>query len=283
MRAHPRIVVGVDFSLESLQAVDHALEVARRTSAAVTLVHVGAVPDRPPDDQWAEVLRGRVGQARDRLDELHQRLHGMGVDVEHVVVNGWPDTALTDTAHELDARFVVVGTHGRTGLRRVALGSVAEKTARLAGCSVLITRGDAIPGGYRRIVVGTDYSPSDTRALAAALELAAPVATIEVVHVWHPPYVEFDLDGRMIAVLRDAAVQQAEQHRKEILATPHPPGVTIRFELEDGVPFAVLDGRDGTDLVVVSSHGRRGLRRLLLGSVAESTIRHARCSVLVAR
>ncbi len=76
----------------------------------------------------------------------------------------------------------------------------------------------------------------------------------------------------------------AETERARILGMPRPPSVAVRFDLRDGMPLAILEAESGSaDLVVVGTHGRRGVRRFFLGSVAKATIRHARCTVLIAR
>jgi nucleotide-binding universal stress UspA family protein len=282
-----KIAVGIDFSPGSLRAVDHAMMVARQTGASVTLVHATAVPapfHQRSDDAWAALLRENLAANRARLEELHQRLRGQGVELSQVVADGEADPALADASRELGADLVVVGTHGRTGLARVVLGSVAEKTIRLAPSSVLVARGEPPPGGYQHVVVGTDFSPLAWKALERALELTAPGGHVHVVHAWQAPYLELDLSGQALAALREGAEQETEAHRERVLAMPRAKGVMVGLDLVDGVPFTVLDTYSSqAQLIVVGSHGRRGVRRFLLGSVAETTVRHARCPVLIAR
>jgi len=284
------IVVGVDFSPESDRAVAHAMDVARRTGSPLTLVHVGLVPDEPVGlspsmaetaETMRTVLLERLAQDRAQLADLRERLSGQGVEVSHVVVDGFADTAVAKAARELDARMVVVGTHGRTGFRRLVLGSVAEKTIRTAEMSVLVPRGDAPSGGYQRVVVGTDFSDGARHALVQALEVAAPEAKVRVVHAWALPYGLVDLDGRVVSRLYQDAEAAAAALRDDPLLRARP---NTTVEVGDGSPAMLLDSlSDEADLIVVGSHGRRGFRRFLLGSVAEATVRHARCSVLVAR
>jgi nucleotide-binding universal stress UspA family protein len=284
---HTRILVGVDFSPSSLRAVEHAMAIARPRGAPVVLAHVAAIPpprDVSGDDAFAALLRERLAADRAALADLRDRFAGQGIELSQILHDGFADAALADIAREVGAALIVVGTHGRTGVRRWMLGSVAEKTVRLADASVLVARGEARPGGYRRIVVGTDYSDLAWRAVARALELAAPDAEIRVVHAWQAPYVEYDLTGEILAKLRESAEAEAQVHRVRVRELPRPPGISMRLELADGVPFEALDELSTeSDLVVVGSHGRRGVRRFILGSVAEATVRHARCSVLVAR
>ncbi len=292
MRTKP-IVVGTDLSSGSERAVEHALGVARRTGADLILVHAGVVVDQPTDlpasmqataTAWRAVLAQRLAQDRAELGDLRQRVSGQGVEVSQLVVDGFADTGLAEAARELDARLVVVGTHGRTGFKRLLLGSVAEQTVRGAPCSVLVARGDAPAGGYRRVVVGTDFSAQAMVAVEQAYAYAAPDAELRVVHASSMPYAIAEVSGELLAQVREGTEATAAALQEELRARPHPPGVSIRVEVVFGTPAAVLDDLSGcADLVVVGSHGRRGVRRFLLGSTAEATVRHARCSVLVAR
>jgi nucleotide-binding universal stress UspA family protein len=282
-----KIAVGVDFSVESRCAVDHALLLGRQEGARLVLVHVANIPlpqSVSPDDPYAALYRERLADARRALNELRERLSGQGVEVSQLVADGKADPVLADAAGELGAELIVVGTHGRTGVRRILLGSVAEKTVRLASTSVLVARGEAPVDGYHRVVVGTDFSPTSWLALRSAFELTAAGGHVDVVHAWQAQYVELDLTGRSAEWLLDAAVLELEANRDRVMAMPRREGVTVELHLAGGAPFAVLDERsEGAQLVVVGSHGRRGIRRFVLGSVAEATVRHARCSVLVVR
>ena len=282
-----KIAVGVDFSPESDRAVEHAMMIARAAGAALLLVHVARVPpptSAAPQVGWLALQRERLAADRARLAELREQLEGQGVEVSQLIADGEPDPALADVARELGVELIAVGTHGRAGMRRLLLGSVAEKTVRLASSSVLVARGDAPSRGYRHVVVGTDLSPLADRALEQAVQLIAPGGHVQVVYAWQAPYLEYDLSGRVTLELRAGAEAELGARRERLLALPRPPDVTMSVELRDGAPVLVLEelSRDA-QLVVVGSHGRRGVRRFLLGSVAEATVRHARCSVLVVR
>lgn len=292
-----RIVAGVDLSPESILAVEQAMAVARHQGAELVLVHVGAVPEAPEGlppsmrataSHYRAMLNDRLAEDRAGLEALRQRLIGQGVQVSHVIVDGYPDTALAEAAGSIGAGLVVVGTHGRTGVRRVLLGSVAEKTVRLADTSVLVVRGAAVAGGFRRIVVGSDFSPLAETAIARAVAMAAPGARIEVVHAWNVP-ADVSPEGSLAAALADLRGSLSDDTLRaggELCAAWKARGADLNFRSIEGAPDAALHDAAielDADLVVVGSHGRRGLRRWLLGSVAEAIVRHAPCSVLVAR
>lgn len=295
------IVVGVDFSPSSEVACRQALGVARRAGARMVLAHAAALPEQPEGlpasmadtaQAYLGVLRGRIAEDQRALGELGDRLGGQGVEISHVLVDGFPDDALVTAARELGAELIVTGSHGRRGLGRILLGSVAERVVRGATLPVLVARGaaEAADGGFHRILVATDFSESAERGFDLALALAAEGAAIELVHFWQLPslsraHAPEEVDATL-AEIRAGMEQHGAERGAEALATRDTTRAQVRYSLREG------DARDGIidlaritgcDLVVVGSHGRRGLRRLLLGSVAESTVRHAPCSVLVAR
>jgi nucleotide-binding universal stress UspA family protein len=114
--------------------------------------------------------------------------------------------------------------------------------------------------------------------------MTAPDGRVQVVHAWMAPFVDHDLTGHMLQHQRDLAERDVASYAAQVQAMPRPPGVRVSVQLVDGTAVTALDDRSvHADLVVVGSHGIRGLRRLLVGSVAEAVARHAHCSVLVAR
>jgi nucleotide-binding universal stress UspA family protein len=294
-----KIVVGVDLSPGTELAAARAAEIAAQTGAELVLVHAATVaesPDVPASMKpTADALRGilleRLAQDRAALGDLRERLQDSGVAVSQLVVDRDADDALVEAATELGADLIVTGTRDRGRVRRWLLGSIAESVVRAASCSVLVTRGGDPERGFQRIVVGTDFSPAAEGALARAVELARPGAAIDVVHCFQVPLLSLTSNPDAVPV------EGYETLRAELLADAHARGdaalavhagapVTFRFHLVEEKPReAVCDLAEqlGADLVVIGSHGRRGLRRVLLGSVAEAVVRHAPCSVLVAR
>lgn len=282
-----QIIVGTDFSPESEVAAKHALHIARLTGANVTLVHASPVvepPSRSLASQWADMLQSQRTSSQERLDALRTWMSGEGLLVSRELVEDAPDAALTDRAAALGADLVVVGTHGFTGLTHLLLGSVAEKVIRHAHTSVLVARpGESLNSGYRHILVPTDFSDSADHALAMATTLAAEGARIDVWHWWHSPYGGPVPEPEALRQEIDSSTRAAGE---DLLERYRNPRYQISFHTGEaptrlGIQHELTGG--DYDLVITGSHGRRGLTRWLLGSVAESTARHAPCSVLVAR
>jgi nucleotide-binding universal stress UspA family protein len=290
-----RILVGVDFSPTSELAVQHAVAIARHTGAPLALAHVGLVPDSDDLDvaggastgPYRALLQLRLAEDRRRLASLRERIAGQGVELSQVVLEDMPDSGLIAAGKELDADLIVVGSHGRTGMSRFLLGSVAERVVRHADCSVLVARGEAVPGGYRRIVVGTDFSAPAAAALEWALTVAAPSADVRVVHGWSLTSLQANDPADLVALagaIDTARGEATSRFGRELLAARRRSDVRLHFDAVEGPASAVLiDASCDADLVVVGSHGRRGVRRWLMGSVAEAVARHADCSALVAR
>jgi nucleotide-binding universal stress UspA family protein len=154
---------------------------------------------------------------------------------------------------------------------------------------VLVSRGPvAKASGFERVLVGTDFSPAADKALRQAIALSSPGADIEVAHVWQYPAGSWGLGAlaehtRAMEELRVAVTQGAQERGARIAEQWKECGRNVHFELLHGPAASVLTTRAETthrDLIAVATHGYRGFRRLLLGSVAEATVRHSPCSCL---
>jgi nucleotide-binding universal stress UspA family protein len=291
-----KIIVGVDLSPQSQLAVQTAVDLARRDGAEVVLALADAVPQVPDGmserataaaKRQISAMAENLAVDRRALAELRERHTGQGATVSQVVVDGYADDQLPKLAREMGADLVIVGSHGRTGLKRVVLGSVAERVARLSECSVLIVRGEPPTGGFHRIVVGTDFSVQGKVAIERAITVAARDATIRLIHTWQVPYAASGVDASAVALpVGDLVDVWNDEGEALVQWTRQRTDLPVTFELCSGAPALALSDAAANakaDLVAVGSHGRRGLRRFVLGSVAEVTARHAPCSTLIAR
>jgi nucleotide-binding universal stress UspA family protein len=290
------IVAAIDLAVPSEQALERAAAIAQLNGASLILVHAQAddapVPgaDNEVVKQLGEVSAAvRVEEARrlaTKLDEMTAR----GIQASLVGRGGSPGDVVGDVAKEVNADLIVVGTHGHTGIQRFLLGSAATAILRTAPCDVLVCRGTPTSAAFTRPLVASDFSPAATRALRNAAALTAPGAAMEVVHAWQLPAGSWGatLLGQARFpwnTVRDAVLSGVKAQADKLVATTQDLGHPIHVELVQGPPPSVITHaaeRGGHDLIAIGTHGHRGFRRLLLGSVAESVIRHAPCSVLVA-
>lgn len=290
------IVAGVDLSVPSEQAVDRAAALAQLHGAKLVLVH-GQADDAPIEhtdnamiEQLGEVSAAVRAEEAKRLGERVAQLAARGIDAELISRLGPPGEVVAGIAAERHAELIVVGTHGHTGISRFLLGSVATSVLRHAPCDVLVCRGTSGPSAFLRPLVAMDFSPAANRALAHAADLASPGAPIEIVHAWQLPAGSWGatLLGQARfpwSTVRDAVLTSAQAQADALVAAHAHLGHALHVELIQGPPASVLTHaaeKGGHDLIAIGTHGHRGFRRLLLGSVAESVIRHAPCSVLVA-
>ncbi len=304
------ILVGIDFSPESQIGLEHALHLARHCGSRLALVYAGAMPDpRPPIhdtgavglDLYHRVFQANLDEDRARMSELYQRIIDQGIEASQTFIDEFPDVGICRLAEEVDAGLVVVGSHGRTGIKRLLLGSVAERVIRLCGRSVLVARqspaqspdehtdskaGDSKAGEFRNILVATDFSPIAEQALRSAIGIAAPDARIDLCHCWYlPPIYQTRLTmSESVSDLSQPLAKYTERLGQEWAERYRRPGIDLTFHNlnsppTEGILHTLEQGN--YDLVVTGSHGRRGLRRFLLGSVAEVIVRHSPVSVLV--
>jgi nucleotide-binding universal stress UspA family protein len=284
-----KIGVGIDMSEQSIAALDQAMVVARHFGASIVLITAGDVhesgahahgPSAAAIEYYENILEERQRRVRTELQELHERYSGQGVDMSQTLVHGFADIAIADAAAEMGLDLLVLGTHGRTGLSRFFLGSVAERVVRLATCDVLIARGQIRT--LDNILVPTDFSPHAERAIEVAVALAAPGATLTLLHCTG---IDNERDAKLPAHLAES-VETAVQARADKLAEHYADeDLIIKTVVIAGAPAGEIRRiaeDEGADLICMGSHGRRGARRLILGSVAEVTVRHAPCSVYVA-
>jgi len=140
------ILVPVDFSPHSTAALERAVDFAKAFGARIHLLHSYAVPVRGvmpydfavPDGVWDGIRKA----AESKLEEFRQTVVSAGVEASSEVSSVMPSEAILAAVDEIDADLIVMGTRGHTGLKHVLLGSVAERTIRLAPCSVLTVKGE---------------------------------------------------------------------------------------------------------------------------------------------
>jgi nucleotide-binding universal stress UspA family protein len=142
-----RILVGVDFSAHSEKAVRYATTVANRFGARLTLLHViedpfvtGAWSSEAFVPNMPELLDKLTTAAQQQMAELKKRLAAHGFMAETDVVTGQPARTIVEHAASGGFDLIVMGTHGRTGLSHVVMGSIAERVVQHAPCAVLTVR-----------------------------------------------------------------------------------------------------------------------------------------------
>jgi nucleotide-binding universal stress UspA family protein len=292
------ILVPLDGSAFAERAVPVATELARRTGAGVRLVHVHMRVTADPIyvdglaviDEHMHSLGREHEQAY--LDQARKRLAADG-DLSAVLLYGPVADALADYVDSSGAMLIVMTTHGRGGLERAWLGSVADELIRVSPAPLLLVRPEpgSVPRPFRRILVPLDGSPAAEAILVHAIELARLEADSELIllNVVQPIWVP---DGAFAPTAsgREVTRRQEERARKylhRLARRLEASGLRVRTRVQTAttVALAILDAARGeqADIVALAAHGRSGIRRLTLGSVADKVVRGSPVPVLVFR
>ncbi|MCI0682365.1 MAG: universal stress protein [Gemmataceae bacterium] len=276
-----------DFSEHSADAFRLACLLARDHKAKLVLLHVAAPP--------VTVTSGVMTPAPPEPSEydrpaLQAKLDAVvptdpAVLVERRLVFGVPSQEIVAAAqHGCD--LIVMGTHGRRGFSRLVLGSVAEQVIRKAPCPVLAVKlpaSGAHKPQIRRILHPTDFSEHSAVALHLASWLAREYkAPLTALHVLQAPAAAF---GDVMLEF-PTETERANASRQLAALTPTVPGVQFETQTEEGdAAQQILTAAESmpADLIVMGTHGRTGLGRLLLGSAAERVLREAPCAVLTVK
>ena len=279
-----QIVVPLDGSREANIAVPHAHLMARASNATVTLLRV--------------VSHGRdVADGQAFLDGVAREYAAPDVKINLAVREGDAARAILEEVQQRGADLVVMRTHGRSGLTRAVLGSVAEKIVKQSSTPVLLLPpGDRTEprGSIDSILVPVDGTPGGALALSIATNLARErSASLQLLQVIQPlPAYQSS------ALLADApmavdpswdadAETGAQAHVDALASRLSVRGVVAQGEalIASSVSEAIVTNaaEHACDLIVMSSHAHTGPTRAFLGSVTDAVVRAANCPVLVIR
>lgn len=277
------IVVGIDGSAESNQAMDWAFEEARRSPAPLHMLH--GVPDsRYRSDVMGSWIRDLyLEDARRVVEQAETRVPADLVD--RCVVD-WTFGSATHALAQAseDARMVVLGTHGRGSLGTLVHGSVSRHVIRHARCPVVV----AHPAGDSHgVIAGLDLRAPEPLLPTAFDQAAARKAQLTVFRtVAMPAFVGAGLGAPAVGVNLDD-IERGERSEAEQAVAPWSakhPEVRVEVRVVRGDPRQVLiDASKHGDLVVVGAHGSGWFPGLTLGSTSAAVAEHAHCPVLVAR
>ena len=284
------ILLATDFSKPARRAYAYAIRLSSVLNARLTLLHVikappgfhaGARRSLAPLKTKALLELGRM--ARDAEDH--------GVAARHKLLVGVPEVAILQVAEENRSELIAMGTNGRTGWDRLKLGSTAEIILLRAPCPVLTAHASIVADGpvrpqrikLARILVAMDFSVSSQAALRSAAMLGHRLkAQLVLVHAFQSPASALPMETDLPKSLRE----KAERRVQAALGVSSADELIADLIFASGDPVEVIldqAKRLRADLIVLGTHGRRGLQRLVLGSVAESVVRRAGCPVLVVK
>jgi len=287
------LLIATDGSTCSEKAVRVGLELASRLGAKVELVNVLEYGQEPADAEPPTrlTLLHNIDRHHGKLalEQASQQAQSLGVPFKTLQPSGFPERVILEKAQDFE--LIVLGTHGCSGLQRWMMGSVAEAVMVRSPKPVLVVHESFTPKEpeahrYKRILIATDGSDCSEKATRYGLELAqtlkAEVTFLYVVsEVSRPmgsalPLAEaLGLIEENLQTQAKAVLGHAQEQAKDI-------GVSAQTKLAQGRPRDCILEEAGTyDLLVMGTHGRTGLDRLMLGSVTEGVVRRSKTPVLV--
>lgn len=269
-------------------ALGYAAALVKNSGGKLHVVHVSEVDFAAP----GPALPGRTSQLSDT--QVREQLEAMTGEPIAAAVHGRTGRAFDQIcrfAREIEADLIVMATHGRTGLKRLFLGSNAERVVQHSGSPVLVVR----PGKREFVAVGeplqiqtilvpTDFSASSRDALSYAMEFGRQFgARLVLFHSFSVP--DADPHGpHHVRPTPEEMRSAAEEQMREFVKGFDFGGVDFETQITLGPAadeICAYAEKHKVDLIITSTHGRTGLMHVLIGSVAEHIVRYAHSPVLV--
>lgn len=301
-----KILVGVDLhqgdrvagqvlEAESQVAIDEAILLAIHTGGSITFctsLQISAHTATLIEQDHQNLLRSVEDVAAERLDRVVAEATAKGVQSERIIRFGTPAVELATLADEGDFDLLVVGTRSRNSATRLLFGSTAHKLMRTAPCAVWVVKPESTRE-IREIAVATDLSDVGRSVVSAAVQMARALqAKLFVLHAVEigelSSLLLAGVTAEEIATARDRMTADAEAAiQQQLSATDYrtlPHGVKI--ELIEGAPDHVIPPfitDNQIDILVIGTHGRSGISRLILGNMAERILPVVDCSVIAVK
>jgi nucleotide-binding universal stress UspA family protein len=263
-----KLLIATDRSIFSEGAVTEAINFAKKCSSKL---YVMSVLETNPQYETigANFFEKEEQEAIEHLEYIKKRAAQEGLFCWAILRHGEePYRLIVEEADEKKADMIIIGKHGRRGLTRVLMGSVAAKVIGHARCKVLVVP-KAARIEYRNILVGIDGSEHSYKAASEAIGISkrcgSKLLAVSAIHS------EAELEKAKADVNRIVEMAQEEGIQVESL-TP--------IGRSHDVIIEIAGGR-GVDLIVMGTYGKTGLKKALMGSSTEKVIGLANCAVLV--
>lgn len=279
------ILVPVDGSEGAIEILHHTAAQAEYWDATVHLLYVADTSRDSVTVVDASVVDALVTEGESIVEDAASTLRSHGVAYETDVVQGTPAPTIIEYAQRYQHDLVVLPTHGRTGLSRHFVGSVTEKVVRLSPTPVLTARmqpDEELRFPYASILIPTDGSPGAEAGAEHGLRLAAALdGAVHALGVTETA----SLGPDVRSVLSDTALEAAAAEAvDDILDRAEQRGIsnTTRHVVQGNPADEIREtiAENHIDVVTMGTTGRRGVERILLGSVAERTVRSAPVPVI---
>jgi len=266
-----KLLLSTDGSEFSGGAIREAINLAKTCSSKLYVISVAVEPElREFADAYPLAATEKLEMAiRQHLESLKERAEKEGVVCEIIERRG-PEAYkyIVDEAAKNNVEMIIMGRRGRTGLTRLMMGSVTAKTIGHAPCKVLVVPKDARIT-FEKLLVATDGSIFSELASREAISIVKRTKSSLIA---------------LSVAKKDENIPVAKESVKMIKNVAEKEGIKVEALTAKGEPYEVIINtaeKKNAGFIVVGSHGRSGIERLLMGSVTERVIGHAGCAVLV--
>jgi nucleotide-binding universal stress UspA family protein len=290
---NPTVVVPLDGSENAEQALPYARALAQRSGGSLLLVSVVDIPVE--FGAWSMASAGMYGVELDKWQqESHsylQRIAGeQGVTTSTVVRVGAAAAEIHTAADGAENAVIVTTSHGRTGLSRLFMGSVASKLVRESKCPIMVVRIMEQPAevapAFDRVLVPLDGSPFSEEGLERAVDVFGGGLTMHLLRVVEIPTIPaagladggLALNYGLIDEYMDATREDAGTYLAAMSQKLTGEGHTVTVEVRQGIVADEVQkaaAEQQSDVIAMATHGRGGLGRIFLGSVAQRVLQEA--------
>ncbi len=301
LKSFERVLVAVDGSENARNAAGLAIDLAKRFSAALFVLHV--IPNSVPveivlsNTESPERLKELVDLAKKNgeklIHDIVSEARKREVKTRGEIIQNVPSVVKTvsEYAAEWKIDLITVGSRGLGGFRRMLLGSVSSGLVTHAPCSVLVVRlsSSEEQPRFRRILVAVDGSKYAQKAVRAAIGIANTLrAQLTALNVMTLPWMASFNAPLPLDKIYEGLREAGERVTRGAALEAEKEGIWMKQVVSEGISSTVqtITGyatKENIDLIVLGTRGLGGFRRLLLGSVASGVVNHAQSSVLVVR
>lgn len=272
-----KLLVPVDFSNHSKYALEVAAKIAKDQKAEIVIVHMMGLSEAiVTKDESQEIFEAMyyMKLAEKRFEEFLDQDFLKGLKVHTTVQNYKNFNELNSVAEEFDVDLIVMGSHGSSGLREVFVGSNTEKVVRNANVPVLVVKHRMKDFKLDNIVFASDFKPENIKPFQKALKMAETFnSNLELLLV--------NLPGERFRSTNEMQDRVAEFLAKAGDNNYHYINDTIYYSdysVEDGI-FSYCNKED-VDVIIIPTHGRRGLSHFFAGSITEDIANHSDIPVM---
>lgn len=249
--------------LHSLNSVQQYVDISLTTAGDITM------PGMQPEIVL-EAIQQETDRVNAKMDELEKEIQAVGINVVTKVIQQALDFEINDIVQENNIDFIVMGTHGSSGIKEAFIGSTAQKIVRIAKVPVLTVNTSSDEFNIRKVVCCSDFTEEKINEQLPRVKRFADIfeAALDLVYINTPTYFEETktvLD-RMEQVKFDYGLKNCESH------------IYNAFDIDEGV--INFSEHQNADVIAMITHGYRGVKKLFNDNITESVVNHSEIPVL---